>query len=52
VRIAVATRRTSFLAVPLDELAFMNIPASAMGYAMGKEVSFFRLNRRHPVSPA
>lgn len=40
-----------FLPSPWDELAFINIPASAIGYAMGKEVSFFRLNLRHPVSP-
>ena len=40
-----------FLPSPWDELAFINIPPSAIGYAMGKEVSFFRLNLRHPVSP-
>ncbi len=40
-----------FLPSPWDGFAFINIPASAIGYATGKEVSFFRLNLRHPVSP-
>ncbi len=36
---------------PWHGLAFVPIPASAIGYAMGKEVAFFRLNLRDPVSP-
>jgi hypothetical protein len=36
---------------PWQGLAFMPIPASAIGYAMGKEVAFFRLNLQDPVSP-
>lgn len=35
---------------PWQGLAFVPIPTSAVGYAMGKEVAFFRLNRRQPVS--
>lgn len=40
-----------FLPSPWEELAFVNIPAPASGYAMGKEVSFFRRNRRNRVPP-
>jgi hypothetical protein len=37
---------------PWQGLTFVPIPTSAAGYAMGKEVAFFRLNLRQPVSPA
>lgn len=37
---------------PWQGLAFVPIPASAIGYAVGKEIAFFRLNLRQPVSPA
>jgi hypothetical protein len=37
---------------PWQGLAFVPIPTSAAGYAMGKEIAFFRLDRRQPVSPA
>ncbi|OAD97704.1 hypothetical protein [Arthrobacter sp. OY3WO11] len=36
---------------PWRGLAFVPIPTSAAGYAMGKEVAFFRLNLRQPVLP-
>lgn len=37
---------------PWQGLAFVPIPTSAAGYAMGKEIAFFRLNLRQPVSLA
>jgi hypothetical protein len=37
---------------PWQGLTFVPIPTSAAGYAMGKEIAFFRSNLRQPVSPA
>ncbi|WP_406635655.1 hypothetical protein [Pseudarthrobacter quantipunctorum] len=37
---------------PWQGLTFVPIPTSAAGYAMGKEVAFFRSNLRQPVAPA
>ena len=37
---------------PWQGLIFVPIPTSAAGYAMGKEVAFFRRNLQQPVSPA
>jgi hypothetical protein len=37
---------------PWQGLTFVPVPTSAAGYAIGKEVAFFRLNLRQPVSPA
>ncbi|PPB49847.1 hypothetical protein C4K88_03910 [Arthrobacter pityocampae] len=34
---------------PWQGLALVAVPAAAGGYAMGKEIAFFRLDRRHPV---
>jgi hypothetical protein len=36
---------------PWQRLTFVPIPTLAAGYAMGKEVAFFRSNLRQPVSP-
>ena len=37
---------------PWQGLAFVPIPTAAAGYAMGKEVAFFRSNLRQQVLPA
>ncbi|MHA7207791.1 hypothetical protein [Arthrobacter sp. MDT1-65] len=37
---------------PWQGLAFVPVPTSAVGYAMGKEVAFLRMNLRPPTSPS
>lgn len=36
---------------PWQGLALVAVPAAASGYALGKEIAFFRLDRRHRVRP-
>lgn len=36
---------------PWQGLALVPVPAASCGYAMGKEIGFFRVNRHHVVPP-
>lgn len=48
--IAVETALLLALPTPWRLLALMSVPVSALGYAMGKEIAYYRYNSSHEVS--